>query len=50
MCGKAANSYLSTIKFAPEWYKTQETYHKVASKGPFILKCCLGKYEAQKVW
>ena len=74
MCGKAANSYPSTIKFvpecyktqetwdkavdtctflfnfAPEWYKTRETYHKVTSKGSFILTCCLGRYEAQKVW
>ena len=28
MCGKAANSYPSTIKFVPECYKTQGTWDK----------------------
>ena len=35
MCGKAANSYLSTIIFVPECYKTQETCDKAVDTCSF---------------
>ena len=32
MCGKAINTYFSTIKFVPECYKTQEMCDKAVNR------------------
>ena len=49
MCNKVVNTYLSTTRFVPQYYKTQEMSDKAVNTLFFIFHSVPGRYETQEM-
>ena len=48
MCGKAVDTYPSTIKFVPEWFMTQEMHDKAVNRC-FVFDSIPNQYKTQEM-
>ena len=48
MCIKAVDNYSSTIKYVPDWYKTQEMYIGAVNVCSFVFNSVHNQYKTQK--
>ena len=49
MCNKVLNTYLSTTRFFPQYYKTQEMSDEAVNTLFFIFHSVPGRYETQEM-
>ena len=49
MCIKATDNYPSTIKYVPDWYKTQEMCIRAVNTCSFVFNSVPDQYETQEM-